>query len=46
MRQFFSLRLQMAGDAEIDPILELEGQMKDFEGHGSIPLQFPEPSLS
>ena len=30
----------MAGDAEIDPVLDLGGQIKDFEGHGSIPLQF------
>jgi hypothetical protein len=46
VRQPFNLRLQVAGDAEIDPVLELEGQMKDFEGHGSIPVQFLEPSLS
>ena len=33
----------MTGDADIDPVLDLGGQIKDFEGHGSIPVQFLSP---
>jgi hypothetical protein len=35
-----SLRGQVTGDLDIKPILKLGRQMNDFEGHGSIPVQF------
>jgi hypothetical protein len=44
VRQPFGLRLQMAGNTKIDPVLDLGGEKKDFEGHGSIPVQFLELS--
>jgi hypothetical protein len=31
----------MAGDASVEPILNLGGQIEDFDGHGGSPLQVP-----
>jgi hypothetical protein len=39
-----SLGCKMTGDLGIKPVLNLGSQMKDFEGHGSIPVYFPNPA--
>jgi hypothetical protein len=39
-----SLRGQVTSDLDIKPILNLGRQMNDFEGHGSIPVQFQSPT--
>jgi hypothetical protein len=47
MAQLGSLGREMAGDLNIKPILNLGSQMKDFDSHNGIPLQFrgpPEPA--
>jgi hypothetical protein len=37
--KFRSLRGKVAGYALVDPALDLGGQIKDFDRHGSSPLQ-------
>jgi len=47
MAQLGSLGREMAGDLNIKPILNLGSQMKDFDSHNGIPLQFrgsPKPA--
>jgi hypothetical protein len=34
---------EMAGNLSIKPVLNLGSQMKDFDGHNGIPLQFRGP---
>ena len=34
---------KMAGNLSIKPVLNLRSQMKDFDGHNGIPLQFRGP---
>jgi hypothetical protein len=43
MVQLGGLGRKMAGDLNIEPILNLGSQMKDFYGHNRIPLQFRGP---
>ena len=43
MAQLGSLGREMAGDLNIKPILNLGSQMKDFDSHNGIPLQFRGP---
>jgi len=43
MAQLGSLGREMAGDLNIKPVLNLGGQMKDFDSHNGIPLQFRGP---
>jgi hypothetical protein len=33
-----SLRREMTGNLIIKPVLDLGSQMKDFDGHGGIPV--------
>ena len=44
MAQLGSLGREMAGDLNIKPVLNLGSQMKDFDGHNGIPLQFRGPT--
>jgi hypothetical protein len=37
--KFRSLRRKVAGDALVDPAVDLGGQIKDFDRHGGSPLQ-------
>jgi hypothetical protein len=37
--KFRSLGRKMAGNALVDPALDLGGQIKDFDRHGGGPLQ-------
>jgi hypothetical protein len=39
MGKFRSLRCKVAGDALVDPAVDLVGQIKDFDRHGGSPLQ-------
>jgi hypothetical protein len=39
-----SLRRQMTGNLGIKPVLDLGSQMKDFEGHGGIPVYLRNPA--
>jgi hypothetical protein len=43
MAQLGGLGREMAGDLGIQPVLNLGSQMKDFDGHNGIPLQFRGP---
>jgi len=43
MAQLGSLGRKMAGDLNIEPVLNLGSQMKDFDSHNGIPLQFRGP---
>jgi hypothetical protein len=36
------LRGEMASHADVEPLLDLGGQMKDFDSHGGSPLQIPD----
>jgi hypothetical protein len=36
MGKFRSLRCKVAGDALVDPALDLGGQIKDFDSHGGV----------
>ncbi|HVV43408.1 MAG TPA: hypothetical protein VHC94_20355 [Nitrobacter sp.] len=39
MAQFFGLRRKMAGDADVEPALDMGRELKKFEdGHGRHPL--------
>jgi hypothetical protein len=40
MGQPVGLRGKITGDASIEPTLDLGGQIKNFDGHGGIPLRF------
>ena len=40
MGQPVGLLGKIMGHASIEPALDLGGQIKDFDGHGGIPLQF------
>ena len=47
MVQLGGLGRKMAGDLNVEPVLNLGSQMKDFYGHDRIPLQFrgsPKPT--
>jgi hypothetical protein len=39
MGKFRSLGCKVAGDALVDPALDLCGEVKDFDRHGGSPLQ-------
>jgi hypothetical protein len=43
MVQLGSLGRKMAGNLNIKPVLNLGSQMKDFDRHNGIPLQFRGP---
>jgi hypothetical protein len=36
MGEFCGLRGQMARDANVEPIVDLGGQVKDFDSHGVV----------
>jgi hypothetical protein len=37
--QFLDLRGKVAGDAPVEPALDLSGQIKNFDSHGVVPSQ-------
>jgi hypothetical protein len=37
--EFCGLRSQVAGYASVEPIVDLSGQVKDFECHGAVLLK-------
>jgi hypothetical protein len=39
-----SLGREMAGDLGIKPVLDLGSQIKDFDGHGGIPVNIQHPA--
>jgi hypothetical protein len=39
MGKFRSLSCKVAGNALVDPALDLGGEVKDFDRHGGSPLQ-------